>query len=352
MKIKSAVAALLILLAALFFFTSAYVVHETDQVIITQFGKPIGTPITKAGLNFRVPFVQTVNRLEKRVLEWDGDVTEMPTKDKLYISLETFARWRIADPQQFFIRLRDERSALSRLSDVLGSETRNTVASHNLVELVRTQKERKPVSDPTMGEAALSTGLSSITLGRQKLEAAIFAASKPKLVEYGIELMDMRLKRVTYNPAVAAKIFQRMVSERQQIAARYRSEGEGEAAKILGQREKDLKQMESEAYRKIQAVEGKADADASSIYATAYNQSAQAREFYTFIRTLEVYRTSFTSKTSVVLTTKDGFLQFLKGETIAPVAPTAAATSPAKPVLAKPLPAPTTPALESAPAPQ
>lgn len=313
MKIKSAVAIFLGILAVLFFFASAYTVNETDQVIITQFGKPIGAPITQAGLNFKVPFVQTVNRLDKRVLEWDGDMTEMPTKDKLYISIDTFARWRIADPQKFFIRLRDERSALSRLSDVLGSETRNTVASHNLVELVRTQKDRKPAADPTMGEAALSTGLSSITIGRQKLEEEIFAASKPKLDEYGIELLDIRIKRVTYNPAVAERIFDRMVSERQQIAERYRSEGKGEAAKILGQREKDLNRIESEAYRKIQAIQGKADADASAIYANAYNQSPQAREFYTFVRTLEVYRTSFTRGTSVVLTTGDGFLGFLKG---------------------------------------
>jgi modulator of FtsH protease HflC len=316
MSIKATLFTFIGLVVALILYASAYTVSMTEQVIITQFGKPVGAPITEAGLNFKVPFIQTVNRLEKRVLEWDGDVTEMPTKDKLYISVDTFARWQIKDPQEFFIRMKDERSALSRLSDVLGSETRNSVAAHNLVELVRTNKDRKPVTDTDLGEAALSTGLPAITVGRQRLEEEIFAASKPKLVEYGIELLDLRIKRVTYNPAVANKIFQRMVSERQQIAARYRAEGEGEAAKILGQRERDLKQIESEAYRKVQAIEGKADADASAIYAQAYNQSPQAREFYTFIRTLETYRTSFAKGTTVVLTTDDGFLHFLKGEKV------------------------------------
>ena len=295
-------------------FASTYTVSETEQVIITQFGQPIGAPVTEAGLHFKTPFVQTVNRIEKRILEWDGDVTEMPTKDKLYISIDTFARWRIKDAQIYFIRIHDERSAISRISDILGSETRNTVAAHNLVELVRTDKDRKPVVDPTMGESALSAGLQSISYGRVTLENEIFKTSAPKLVEYGIELLDMRIKRVTYNSAVANKIFQRMVSERQQIAARYRAEGEGEAAKILGQRERDLQQVESEAYRKVQAIMGKADADASAIYAAAYNQDSRAREFQAFTRSLETYRTSFARGTTLILTTDDGFLRFLKGD--------------------------------------
>jgi len=301
-------------LAVILFFSSVYTVSQTEQVIITQFGQPVGAPVTEAGLKFKVPFVQTVNRIEKRMLEWDGDVTEMPTKDKLYISVDTFARWRIGDPQLYFVRLRDERSAMSRLSDILGSETRNTVAAHNLVELVRTEKGRKPIVDPTMGESALSTGLPEIQYGRVMLEGLIFKSSAPKLKEYGIELLDIRIKRVTYNPAVANKIFQRMVSERQQIAARYRAEGEGEAAKILGQRERDLQTIESEAYRKIQTIQGKADADASAIYAAAYNQDARARDFFSFLRTLDTYRTSFTRGTTLLLSTDDGFLQFLKGD--------------------------------------
>ena len=310
---KSIAFALLAVVALIILLASGFTVSETEQVIITQFGKPVGEPITEAGLRFKTPFIQTVNRMDKRVLEWDGDPTEMPTKDKLYISVNTFGRWRISDPQTYFIRLRDERSAQSRLSDILGSETRNTVAAHDLVEVVRTTIDRKPTVDTSLGEGALSSGLPSIKFGRAKLEAEIFKASKPKLTEYGIELLDFRLKRVTYNPTVAAKIFERMVSERRQIASRFRSEGEGEAAKILGSRERDLKSIESEAYRQVQAIEGKADAEASAIYAGAYNQSAEAREFYGFLRSMETYRTAFDRNTSLILTTDEGFLRYLKG---------------------------------------
>lgn len=305
--------AFLALAALVTLFGSAFTVSETEQVIITQFGKPVGNPITTAGLQFKLPFIQTVNSIDKRVLEWDGTPTEMPTKDKLYISVNTFARWQIDDPQQFFIRLRDQRSAQSRLSDIIGSETRNTVAGHDLVEVVRTSIDRKPVMDASLGETALSSGLPAIRFGRAKLETEILEASRPKLKEYGIKLLDFRLKRVTYNPTVASKIFQRMVSERQQIASRFRSEGEGEAAKILGSRERDLKQIESEAYRQVQTIEGKADAEASAIYAAAYNQSPEARDFYGFLRSMETYRTAFDRNTSVVLTTDGGFLKFLKG---------------------------------------
>lgn len=309
---KPALFSFLAIIAAILTYASAYTVNETEQVIITQFGKPVGKPVTEAGLHFKVPFVQLINRLEKRVLEWDGDSSEMPTKDKLYISIDTFARWRISSPEVYFVRLRDPRSAISRLSDILGSETRNSVAGHDLVELIRTEKDRKPTVDSTLGEAALSAGLPSIKMGRRVIEAEIFASSKSKLDEYGIELLDMRIKRVTYHPAVAAKIFQRMVSERQQIASRYRAEGEGEAAKILGSRERDLKQIESEAYRQVQTIEGKADAEASSIYALAYNKDARAREFYSFLRSLDTYRTAFDRGTTLVLGSKDGFMRFLK----------------------------------------
>jgi membrane protease subunit HflC len=343
---KTALTSAIALVILILLFASGYTIKETEQVIITQFGEPVGTPITEAGLRFKAPFIQVVNRMDKRVLEWDGTPTEMPTKDKLYISVNTFARWRISDPQKFFIRLRDERSAQSRLSDILGSETRNTVAAHDLVELVRTTKDRKPTVDATMGEAALSSGLPVIRFGRSVLEKEIFEAARPKLVEYGIDLMDMRLKRINYNPGVAAKIFQRMVSERQQIASRYRAEGEGEAAKILGSRERDLKQIESEAYRQVQTIEGKADAEASAIYAQAYNQSPQAREFYGFLRSMDTYRTAFDRGTSVVLTTEDGFLRYLKGTIEGSPPSPATHTPPASPVPTPPRPpAPLPPSL-------
>lgn len=347
---KSAVFTFVALVALILLFSSTYTVKETEQVIITQFGNVVGQPITEAGLHFKTPFIQTVNRLDKRVLEWDGQPTEMPTKDKLYISVNTFARWKITDANLFFIRLRDERSAQSRMSDILGSETRNTVAAHDLVELVRTTKDRKPVLDASMGEAALSSGLPVIRFGRSVLESEVYKAAKPKLVEYGIDLLDMRLKRVTYNPGVAAKIFQRMVSERQQIASRYRAEGEGEAAKILGSRERDLKQIESEAYQKVQMIEGKADAEASAIYAAAYNQSEQSREFYEFLRSMDTYKTAFDRGTSLVLTTDSGFLRYLKGVNQLP-APAPSANPTQKPMTPPPVPSIPKPAPTEAPAP-
>jgi modulator of FtsH protease HflC len=303
-----------------------YTVAETEQVIITQFGKPVGAPITQAGLHFKTPFIQDVNRLGKQVLEWDGPVAEMPKKDKLYIVVDTFARWRISDPAQFFIRLRDERSAQSRLTDILGSETRNTVARHELVEMVRTTKDRKAAVDDMLvagGGGATSGGLPPIQFGRVALEKEITERARENLAQFGIELLDVRFKRINYNPAVSGKIYSRMMSERQQIAERFRSEGAGEAAKILGNKERDLKEIDSKAYREVQTVEGKADAEATAIYAHAYNQSPESRDLYEFQRTLDTYKTSFQSATTLILSTQSSFLRFLKSASPSqPSAPT------------------------------
>jgi membrane protease subunit HflC len=297
---------------------TAFVVPETDYVILTQFGKPVGQPIAKAGLHFKLPWIQEMHRLEKRVLEWDGPSAEMPTKDKLYIVLDSFGRWRIKDPLAYFLRLRDERSARSRLDDILGSETRNTVARHALVELIRTTKERKAILDEASVNASgtAAAGLPPIQIGRVGLEEEIADQSRAKLAEFGIELLDVRFKRINYNPAVSSKIFDRMVSERRQIAERFRSEGAGEAARILGSKDRDLSQIESEAYRKVQSIQGKADAEATAIYAAAYNQSPEAREFYGFTRTLETYRSALNRDTTVVFTTEGGFLRYLKGASL------------------------------------
>ena len=339
---------LLLFAAALALFIGAsgacFIVLETEQVIVTQFGKPVGEPITTAGLHFKVPFLQEVHSFEKRVLEWDGPVAEMPTKDKLYIVVDTFGRWRISDPMQFFIRLRDERSAQSRLDDILGSETRNTVARHELVEMIRTTKDRKPAVDDTLveGSGSVAAGLPPIQFGRVALEKEITDEARAKLAEFGIELLDVRFKRINYNPAVSAKIYDRMTSERRQIAERFRSEGEGEAAKIIGSKDRDLKEIESEAYRKVQTVEGKADAEATAIYAKAYNQSPESRDLYEFQRTLDTYKTSFQHDTTLILSTQSSFLRYLKGASpTTPAAPasTAFPTSPAS----KPAPAPPPP---------
>jgi membrane protease subunit HflC len=303
-----------------------YVVPETEQVVLTQFGKPVGSPVRDAGLHMKVPFIQKVNRLEKRVLGWDGPSTELPTKDKLYIIVDSFGRWRISDPLQFLLRLRDYRTAQSRLDDLIGGEVRNAIARHELVELIRTTKGRQPVIDEAIAAAGGSAlaYLPPIQVGRVALEQEVSNEARARLAEFGIELLDVRFKRINYNPAVAAKIFERMISERRQIAERFRSEGAGEAAKILGTRERDIKQIDSEAYRKAQAIQGKADAEATAIYAQAFNGSPEAREFYYFTRALESYRTAFQRGTTVVMTTEDGFLRFLKGDTATPAPPSPA----------------------------
>jgi membrane protease subunit HflC len=307
-----------------------YTVAETEQVIVTQFGKPVGEPITIAGLHFKVPFIQDVHRLEKRVLEWNGPVAEMPTKDKLYIVVDTFGRWRISNPAQFFIRLNDNRRAQSRLDDILGSETRNTVARHELVEMIRTTKDRKPAVDDTLAAGGGTTGaaLPAIQFGRVALEKEITEAARGKLAEFGIELLDVRFKRINYNPAVSAKIYARMMSERQQIAERFRSEGQGEAAKILGNKERDLKEIDSKAYREVQTIEGKADAEATAIYAKAYNQSVESRDLYQFQRTLDTYKTAFQTNTTLVLSTQSSLLRYLKSSASAPASTPAPAPKP------------------------
>ena len=290
-----------------------YTVSETQQVIITQFGEPKGEPVRTAGLKFKTPFLQKANRFEKRVLEWDGRPNEMPTKDKTFIVIDTFGRWQISDPLQFFLRLRDERSAQSRLDDILGSETRNAVANHELIELVRTTKDRTPAVDESLGAEAVSIAtLGAIRKGRQKLEEEIFTNAAPKLEEFGITLLEIRFKRINYHPDVRDTIYQRMISERQQIADRFRSEGEGEAARILGDKERELLKIESEAYRTVEEIKGKADAEATSIYAKAYNQSPIAAEFYGFLKSMELYENALGSDTSVILSTDSDLFRFFK----------------------------------------
>jgi membrane protease subunit HflC len=286
-----------------------YSVRETDTVILTQFGAPVGEPISEPGLHWKTPFVQEVNRIEKRVLEFDGPAVRMPTKDKTYIEVDTFARWRIADPGKWFVTLRNERSAQSRLEDIIGSETRAAVASHELIEVVRGDKARVAAIDPTAQGAA---SLRPASRGRKELEKDILAAAAPKLVALGIELLDVRFKRVNYTPEVLEPIHQRMKSERTQIAQRFRSEGEGQAARILGRKERRLREVESEAYRKVQEVRGAADAEATRIYAEAYDKNVEAREFYGFLKTLDTYRSVLGNRTNLVLSTDSDLFKLLR----------------------------------------
>jgi membrane protease subunit HflC len=296
--------------------SALYTVNEVEQMIITQFGKPVGEPVTTAGLKVKLPFIQEVNPIDRRVLEWDGNPSDMPTKDKLYIAVDLFARWRITDPLQYFLRLRNERSAQSRLDDILGSETRNAVAKHELIEIIRTTKDRKPIRDALLTEAERRLDMGSlvpIQKGRKLVEQEIFEAAAEKVRVFGIELLDIRFKRINYNQSVRPKIYDRMISERRQIAERFLSEGHGEAARIRGNRERELNKIQSEAYREVEEIRGVADAKATEIYAAAYNQNATSREFYEFTRTMLSYRSIITENTTLVLSTGSDLFKFLKG---------------------------------------
>ncbi|TCS39743.1 protease modulator HflC [Reinekea marinisedimentorum] len=304
------------ILAFLGLSNALYTVSEVQQVIITQFGKPVGSPVVDAGLHIKMPFIQEVNAIDKRVLEWDGDPSDMPTKDKLYISVDLFARWRITDPLQYFLRLRDERSAQSRLDDILGSETRNAVAKHELIEIIRTTKDREPLREGLLSdvEDELKIGsLVPIHKGRKLVEQEIFAAAAEKVQVFGIELLDIRFKRINYNASVRPKIYERMISERRQIAERFLSEGNGEAARIRGDRVRDLDKIQSEAYRQVEEIRGEADAKAAEIYAQAYNQSPAAISLYEFTRTMQSYPAIISRNTTLVLSTDSELFKFLNG---------------------------------------
>jgi membrane protease subunit HflC len=308
---KKALALFGLLLLLVIVLSSAYTIDETEQAIITQFGKPVGDPIKQAGIHFKIPVIQIANRMEKRVLPWDGDPVRMPTLEKTYIIVDTYARWQIEDPLEFFRILRDERSTKSRLDDILGSETRNAVAKHNLIEIIRTTVDRKqPDSDDFGGD---SSQWDTITKGRQVIETEILAAAKPKLAEFGIALLDLRFKRIDYNQTVKKEIFGRMISERDRIAQRFTYEGNGEAAKIQGNKERDVKRIESEAYKKVLTLKGNADAKAIEIYAEAYNKSPEAVAFYEFLKTMETFKTVIDENTTMVLSTEGDLFKYLKG---------------------------------------
>ncbi len=316
MKPASAVFGILVFAGIIVLSGAFYTVHETEQVVVTQFGAPVGNSVTDAGLHFKVPFIQSVNRIEKRVLEWDGDPNQIPTKDKLFISVDTYGRWRIADPLLYFQRCKTEASAQSKLDDVLDGETRNAIARHELLEIIRTSN-REPVLDDKLAEAAgagSSIGtLDPISVGRVKIAQEILKKSQVRVSDLGIELLDIRFKRINYNPDVQEKIYERMISERLQIADKFRSEGQGEAARILGEKQRELLRINSEAYRTIEEIKGRADARATEIYTSAYNQGEEAYEFYEFQKTMETYIGTLDRSTMLILSTSSDFFKFLKG---------------------------------------
>jgi membrane protease subunit HflC len=289
---------------------SLYVVHEWDQVIITQFGRPVGEPKTVPGLKMRLPFIQDVRRFDRRFLEWSGDVEELPTKDKVFIMVDVYARWRISDPLKFLERLRDETRAQSRLDDILDGETRNAVANHDLIEVIRTSN-RTPSVDQSSPD--VSATLADISVGREAIRKEILLGAQSKSADLGIEILDMRFRRINYGESVRPDVYNRMISERRRIADRFRSEGQGEAARILGEMDRELKRIQSEAYREAQEIRGRADAEATQIYAGAYDQSADSRSFYEFMKTMETFRTTVDKSTTMILSTDGDFYRFLKG---------------------------------------
>ena len=298
----------ILLLAVLIVLSGAtYQVSEVDQVIVTQFGNPIGEAVTEAGLHFKVPFIQKTNYFDKRFLEWDGNPNQVPTKDKRFIWVDTYARWRIVDPLRFFERLRDERGAQSRLDDILDGETRNSVARYDLIESVRSSN-RNP-DDVLVESEEEAASLEPIGMGRGEIALEILERSAVSTADFGIELLDLRLKRINYVEEVQQDVFARMIAERQRIAEEFRSEGQGEAARIGGERDRELQRIQSEAYREAEELRGVADGEATTIYGEAYSRDAN---FYAFTKSLETYEKTMDPNTVLILGTDNELLKYLE----------------------------------------
>ena len=307
MDVKTSAGLLILVVLTVGLYASAYIVDETQQVIITQFGDPIGNAITDPGLYFKLPIVQVANFFEKRFLEWDGDANQVPTRDKRFLWVDSYARWRISDPLRFFERLRNELGAQSRLDDILDGETRNAVARHDLVEVVRSTNREVDLSlaDSEEETAVLET----IERGRQEITRTVLETARTRVADLGIELIDFQIKRINYVEEVQRDVFARMIAERNRVAERYRSEGEGEAARIRGERERELKRIQSEAYRVAQELQGDADAEATGTYAEAYNRDAS---FYAFMKSLETLEETADSNSTLILSTDADLLEYLK----------------------------------------
>ena len=302
-----AVAAVLLLIAVVLVVGGAlYVVDETQQVVLTQFGEPVGEPVTIPGLKFKLPFIQRANYFDKRFLEWDGDSNQLPTKDKRFIHVDTYARWRISNPLLFFQRLRDERGAQSRLDDILDGETRNTIAKHDLIEVVRSTNREFAKTEEVGAEPETSE---KIDFGRGELTAEVLVAASGRTADLGIEILDFRFKRINYVEEVRREVYARMISERQRIAERFRSEGAGEAARINGEKDRELRVISSDAYRQAQEIKGRADAEATAVYAAAHNKDP---EFYRFLKSMEVIEETLDAQTVLLLGTDGEFLTYLE----------------------------------------
>ena len=294
--------------AILFVFTAAYVVDETEQVVVTQFGKVVGEPKKESGLYFKIPFIQNATYFPKNLLEWDGDPGQVPTLDKTYIWVDAFARWRIIDPIKFFQTVNNTISARGRLDDIIDPAVRNLITENRLIETVR--KSNRELDTYEVGLEDIKERPSyKIETGREKITKQILVQAQPKLAKFGIELVDVKIKRINYVEQVRDSVYGRMIAERKQIAEKFRSEGKGEAQKILGEKERDLKRITSEAYRTAQTIKGKADAESTKLYANAYGIDP---DFYSFVKTLELYSDVFDKDSSLVLSTDSEFFKYLK----------------------------------------
>jgi membrane protease subunit HflC len=289
---------------------SIYVVDETEQVVITQFGKPVGEPITEPGLQIKMPFIQSANFFDKRYLEWDGDPNQIPTKDKKFIFIDTYARWQITDPLQFFKRLTNELGAQSRLDDILDGETRDFIANHDLIEAVRTSN-RQPEASGVISEL-IGDSLDAIQVGREKIQAMILQSANEQTKDLGIRVLDFRIKRINYVEDVRTQVYERMKSERFRIADKFRSEGQGEASRINGEKDRELKTIQSQAFRKAEEIMGRADGEAASVYASAYNRSASSRRLYSFMKSMETFEKTFDENTHIILSTDSELYGYLK----------------------------------------
>lgn len=301
--------AVLTFFAVLVVMDGFFVVNETEQVVITQFGNPVGQAITEPGLNFKIPFIQTANYFEKRYLEWDGDRNQVPTKDKKFIFVDTYARWQITDPLQYFQRLGDERGAQSRLDDILDGETRNAIAAHDLVELIRSTN-REPISEGIIADI-VNDSLETIQTGRDVIQEQIQELANQRAADLGIAVLDFRFKRINYVEEVRRTVYDRMISERNRIADKFRSEGQGESSRINGEKERELLRIQSEAFREAETIRGKADAEAAAIYNSAYNRSGSARELYDFVKSMEAYASTIDKETSLIISTDSEFYKYL-----------------------------------------
>lgn len=302
---------ILILIVGFVGYNSLYTIDETEQVVITQFGRIVGEARTKPGLKPKIPFIQKVNRFKKNLLDWDGEKGQIPTEEKTFIWVDSFARWRIEDPIKFFQTVNNDINAIGKLNDIIDPAVRNAISSHRLIEAVRKSNRTMELSETNIDQTGTKPRTSyAIDTGREKITELIMLAAKPKLQEFGIELVDVKIKRINYVDKVRESVYQRMIAERNQIAEKFRSEGKGEAQKILGNKELDLKRIRSVAYREAQEIKGRADAEATKLYADAYGKDP---EFYSLYQSLDIYRNALDKDNSLIMSTDSDLLRYMKG---------------------------------------